>query len=146
MSKAFFKEDTVPDDGPAIATRPSEPLPITREGYERLLSELNAIAKDDEAKKTRSLTLKTILATVRIVEAAREDGGVGFGCEVDIQDDDERARTYAIVGPDEVDALRGRISAESPVGQALMRAREGEDVEVERGGRTESWRILRIRP
>ena len=146
MSKAFFKEDTVPDDGPAIATRPSEPLPITREGYERLLAELNAIAKDDEAKRTRSLTLKTILATVRIVEAAREDGGVGFGCEVDIQDDDDRARTYAIVGPDEVDALRGRISAESPVGQALMRAREGEDVEVERGGRSESWRILRIRP
>ena len=145
MSKAFFKEDTVPDDGPAIATRPSEPLPITREGYERLLSELNAIAKDDEAKKTRSLTLKTILATVRIVEAAREDGGVGFGCEVDITDDEDRARTYAIVGPDEVDASRGRISAESPVGQALMRAREGEEVEVERAGRTESWRIVRIR-
>lgn len=145
MSKAFFKEDTVPDDGPAIATRPSEPLPITREGYERLLAELNAIAKDDEAKKTRSLTLKTILATVRIVEAAREDGGVGFGCEVDITDDEDRARTYAIVGPDEVDASRGRISAESPVGQALMRAREGEEVEVERAGRTESWRIVRIR-
>ena len=145
MSKAFFKEDTVPDDGPAIATRPSEPLPITRAGYERLLSELNAIVKDDEAKKTRSLTLKTILATVRIVEAAREDGGVGFGCEVDITDDEDRARTYAIVGPDEVDASRGRISAESPVGQALMRSREGEEVEVERAGRTESWRIVRIR-
>lgn len=145
MSKAFFKEDTVPEDGPAIATRPSEPLPITREGYERLLSELNAIAKDDEAKKTRSLTLKTILATVRIVEAAREDGGVGFGCEVDITDDDDRSRTFRIVGPDEVDALRGRISAESPVGQALMRAREGEEVEVERAGRTENWRIVRIR-
>jgi hypothetical protein len=71
MSKAFFKEDTVPDDGPAIATRPSEPLPITHEGYARLLAELNAIAKDDEAKKTRALTLKTILATVRVVPRGR---------------------------------------------------------------------------
>lgn len=146
MSKAFFKEDTVPEDGPAIATRPSEPLPITHEGYARLLAELNAIAKDDEAKKTRALTLKTILATVRVVEPAREDGGVGFGCEVDLEDEDARQRSYRIVGPDEVDARRGLISAESPVGQALMRAREGEEVEVERAGRSEVWRVLRIRP
>ncbi len=146
MSKAFVNEDSAPDDAPAIAARPSEPLPITRAGYERLLAELNAIAKEDEAKKTRALTLKTILATVRIIEAAREDGGVGFGCEVDIEDEAGRQRTYTIVGPDEVDAPRGAISAESPVGQALMRAREGEEVDVERGGRSACWRILVVRP
>ena len=144
MSKAFVNEDTVPEDVPAIGSRPSEPLPITREGYERLLAELNDIVKDDEAKKTRALTLKTILATVRIVEPTRDDGGVGFGCEVDIEDEG-RTRTYRIVGPDEVDAKTGLISAESPVGQALMRAREGEEIEVERGGRSEVWRVLRVR-
>jgi len=146
MSKAFFKEDTVPDDGPAIATRPSTPLPITARGHARLLAELQDIARDDEAKKTRALTLQTILATVRVVQAAREDGGVGFGCEVDVEDEDAHLRTFAIAGPDEVDAKHGLISAESPVGRALMRAREGDEVEVERAGRSEVWRVLRIRP
>jgi transcription elongation GreA/GreB family factor len=129
MAKAFFKEDTVPDEGPVLPERPAEPQPITPGGQARLIAERAAIDPADEAQKTRAQILDRILATTRVVEPALLEGGVGFGCEVVVEDARRARRTYTIVGPDEVDAARGRISAESPLGTALLRARAGDSVE-----------------
>lgn len=99
----------------------------------------------DESTRTRSLVLDRILATVTITPPALLDGGAGFGCEVVIEDGSGARRTYALVGPDEIDAAAGRISAESPLGRRLLRARAGDVVELERGGRVDELEVIEVR-
>lgn len=133
MAKAFFKEDTVPDEGPTLAPRPSEPLPLTPAGRARLVAERAAIAPTDEAKLTRRLVLDRILATTYVREPALHEGGAGFGCELVVQDARGARRTYTLVGPDEVDPARGLISEASPLGELLQGRKAGDVVELERG-------------
>ena len=133
MSKAFFKEDTVPDEGPTLAPRPSEPLPLTPLGRARLVAERASIDPKGEAKITRRLTLERILATTFVREPALHDGGAGFGCTLVVEDPRGTRRTYMLVGPDEVDAARGLISEGSPLGEILLGRKVGDVVELERG-------------
>ena len=52
--------------------------------------------------------------------------------------------TYTLVRPGEVDASKGRISFQSPVGQALLTKRAGEEVEVSVPSGTVRFRIERV--
>lgn len=54
---------------------------------------------------------------------------VVVGCTVEIMDDGEKV-TYQIVGSEEADPLNGRISADSPIGRALIGKKNGDTVEV----------------
>lgn len=53
---------------------------------------------------------------------------VFFGATVTVMYDGEEEQTYAIVGIDEADVSRGRISWVSPLARALTKAREGDVV------------------
>jgi transcription elongation factor GreB len=145
MSKAFFKEDTVPDEGPVIPLRSNEPQPITPAGHRRLIEERRALVPGDEATKTRAVVLDRILASLEVVEPALLDGGAGFGCEIVVEDERGARRVYALVGPDEIDAAAGLITIESPLGRKLLRSRAGDEIEIERGGRTDALTILEVR-
>lgn len=57
---------------------------------------------------------------------------VYFGAWVELEDEEGERVRYQLVGPDEFDASRGRISVESPVGRALMGKRLGDEVSVRR--------------
>jgi transcription elongation factor GreA len=65
-----------------------------------------------------------------VADDEREPGVIGVGTEVKVVWDDGDRETLMIVGPPEVSAREGRISYESPVGQALMGRRAGEQVWV----------------
>ncbi len=54
---------------------------------------------------------------------------VMFGATVTIADENDNQRTYSIVGVDEVDLAKSRISWISPLGSALLKAREGDIVQ-----------------
>ena len=51
---------------------------------------------------------------------------VQFGATVTIRYEDDTEKTFSIVGVDEVDLSKGRISWMSPLANALMRAHEGD--------------------
>ena len=53
---------------------------------------------------------------------------VFFGATVTLCDADGSENTYTIVGVDEADASRGRISWVSPLARELLKAREGDTV------------------
>jgi transcription elongation factor GreB len=144
MSKAFMPEDTGAEEGPLLPARPAEPQPITPAGHRRLMDERASIVPGDEATRTRALILDRILASVHVVEPALLDGGAGFGCEVTVEGDDGAERTYTLVGPDEVDPKAGRISSASPLGRGLLGRREGETIELERGGRVDELTIVAV--
>jgi transcription elongation factor GreB len=54
-------------------------------------------------------------------------------------------RTVSIVGTDEVDLERGHISWQSPLGRALMKAAEGDEVVLHAPGGDETLAVLEVR-
>lgn len=74
-----------------------------------------------------------IKALTVVPQPPPDDGRVHFGCWVRIEDEDSGEElTYRIVGPDETDAERKWISAESPVALALLGKELDDEVVVRR--------------
>ncbi len=72
-------------------------------------------------------------------------GQVFFGATVTYADPAGRERTVSIVGADEVDADRGRVSWISPIARALLRAEEGDEVALRTPQGMETLEVLAIR-
>jgi transcription elongation factor GreB len=79
-------------------------------------------------RRIRFLTKRLDLA--QIVDPARQESAeqVFFGSTVTIADEQGVEQTYQIVGVDETDFSRNRISWVSPLARALLKAREGDVV------------------
>jgi len=69
---------------------------------------------------------------------------VYFGAWVELEDEDGERVRYQLVGADEFDASKGRISVESPVGRALMGKRLGDEVDVRRPRGDARFRLVAI--
>lgn len=67
-----------------------------------------------------------------------------FGATVTVENSAGVLRTLVLVGGDEIDATCGRISWFSPIGKALLGAREGDDVTVQTPGGREELEIVRV--
>jgi transcription elongation factor GreA len=98
------------------------------------------IAKEDQAHlETKIKRLRERLRTAVVVEV---DGGAdrfAFGRTAEVLDEGKGAvNIWTLVGSTEADLTAGRLSAESPIGQALMDAEPGKPVKVStpRGSRT----------
>jgi transcription elongation factor GreA len=98
------------------------------------------IAKDDQAHlETRIKRLRERLRKAVVVESGGADDRFGFGRTAEVLDEERGAvNTWTLVGSTEADLAAGRLSVESPIGQALMDAEPGRPVEVKtpRGART----------
>ncbi len=70
---------------------------------------------------------------------------VFFGATVTICNRRGEEHTYSIVGLDEVDPGRGRISWVSPLAKALLKAREGDTVTLHTPAGVEEIEVLEIR-
>jgi transcription elongation factor GreB len=68
-----------------------------------------------------------------------------FGATVAYRDGSGKEHTVSIVGTDEVDPARGRVSWVSPVARALLKAREGEVVTLRTPAGTEELEVIAIR-
>lgn len=68
------------------------------------------------------------LETAHVIEPSdRPDvERVFFGATVELEDEDGKSATYTIVGQDEIDTARGRISYKSPLARTLLKRREGD--------------------
>jgi transcription elongation factor GreA len=88
-------------------------------------------AKNEQAfVEGRILTLETILKNVVIIEESGPADRVGIGSRVTVVEEEEEPETYHIVGYAEADPKMGRISNQSPLGQALLGHRVGDEVIV----------------
>jgi transcription elongation factor GreB len=80
--------------------------------------------------------------------ARREDDDnadqIFFGATVTVASENGGERTVSIVGVDEIDPTRGRISWVSPMARALLKAREGDTVSLHTPGGVEPLEILRV--
>lgn len=69
---------------------------------------------------------------------------VVFGATVTLMDEDEKSFIYQIVGEDETDAGKGKISWRSPVAKALLGKRAGDDVLVHKPSGEEHFSLEKI--
>ncbi|MDR3298764.1 MAG: transcription elongation factor GreB [Candidatus Accumulibacter sp.] len=93
-------------------------------------------------RRIRFLTRRLDLAEVVDPAARRESRDqVFFGATVTLCDERGEEQTYRIVGVDETDFARGRISWISPLARALTRAREGDRVRFQSPS---GWREVEV--
>jgi transcription elongation factor GreA len=87
-------------------------------------------AKDAQAHlETRIQRLRERRRNAIVVEPSAGDGRVGIGVAVTVRDlDSGRETTHEIVSATESDPAQGRLGIDSPLGQALAGAREGQEV------------------
>src|SRR5512137_2063972 len=72
------------------------------------------------------------LKLLKVAAPPARPESVSFGCWVTYENEDGSARCYQLVGPDEIDVAAGRISIDSPVGQALLGKRIDDEVTIRR--------------
>lgn len=72
--------------------------------------------------------LEDMLADAQIIEPDQDLSRVNIGDTVVIQFGDDEPETYTIVGVAETDPTKGYISNESPMGQALLNRKVGDEV------------------
>ena len=76
--------------------------------------------------------------------AGRDTDQVFFGATVSVRSAAGVERTLTIVGADEVDAARGRVSWLSPIARALLKARAGDTVTLRTPAGDEPLEILDV--
>ncbi len=133
---------------------------MTQEGLERLKTELEKLKKSERPKVVKRMAearelgdlsenadyhdareqLAFIEGRIQELEAqiknakvvshrASADGAIQMGSRVTVSLKGQ-SKTYEIVGVNEGDPVAGKVSAESPVGMALMGHKKGETVTV----------------
>ena len=84
------------------------------------------------------------LENAEVVQSSgRDTDQVFFGAAVKLRSKDG-VRELTIVGIDEVEPARGRVSWRSPIAKALLKAREGDTVTVRAPGGDEQFEILEV--
>ena len=79
-------------------------------------------------RRIRFLTKRLDIAEVVDPLRQGKNDQIFFGARVTVADNDGVENTYTIVGVDEADVARGRISWVSPLARALIKSREGDTV------------------
>jgi transcription elongation factor GreB len=163
MSRAFVKEpdgDQLLDELPDRVHSPHINY-VTPAGLRQLQEQVNGLLArrkpltgevSTENKKQlmyidRDLRYyeERIRRAVLIDPASQPEDEVHFGAEVDVETPEGRRMTFAIVGEDEADATRGRISWVSPLARALAEARVGDAVVWKRPAGEVDLTIVAIR-
>jgi transcription elongation factor GreB len=87
-------------------------------------------------KRLREIDRRVRFLTQRIEAAVVVDPGqiksdkIQFGAQVELLDEEGVTKRFVIVGVDEVDTAKGRISWQSPIGRSLLGKAEGDEVTV----------------
>jgi transcription elongation factor GreA len=105
------------------------------------------IAKDDQGHlEARIRRLRERLRKATVVEANESAGDAfAFGRTAEVLDESSgKVNTWTLVGATEADFAQGKLSIESPVGQALRDAAIGEEVSVETPRGEKIYRVQKL--
>ena len=104
------------------------------------------VAKNEQAFiEGRILTLENMMKNAVLIPDDRKPSGkVEVGSEVTIKDSAGKEHTYTIVGSSEADPSQGKISNESPVGQALLGRKKGQQAKVQTPSGSIKYTVVKI--
>lgn len=95
--------------------------------------------------RIRFITKRLEIAEVVDPGQQKDRGRVFFGATVTYEDGRGQERTITIVGIDEADADKGRVSWISPIARALLKARTGDAIELRTPAGIETIEVVAIR-
>lgn len=89
------------------------------------------IAKEDQAHlETNIKRLRQRLINAEVVDVDQSTDTFSFGKTAEITDSHGKRHAWTLVGSTEANLAEGRLSAESPVGQALRNQPVGSEIQV----------------
>lgn len=106
-------------------------------------AEYQAALAEKDRNEARVSELENILLNVEIIKKPRTGGKVQLGSRVKLKGAG-KAKEFQVVGTVEADPLSGKISDESPIGQALLGKGEGDSVEIPAASGTVTYKITGI--
>jgi transcription elongation factor GreA len=106
-------------------------------------AEYQIARQEQEKNEARISELEHIIGNVEIIKSTGTATKVRLGSKV-ILDGSGRKKEFQVVGTVEADPLEGKISDESPIGQALMGKKVGEEVEIKTPAETATYKIVSI--
>ena len=102
-------------------------------------------AKEDQAFiEGRILEVQEMLRSSVLISNQINKQEVSIGSTVTISEDNSDEEQYTLVGSAEADPTMGRISHESPIGQAIIGKSIGDSVQVSTPGGNITFEIIRI--
>ena len=111
--------------------------------------DLSENAEYQEAKEEQSfvegriIELEYMVKTATIAEASVNSDTVQVGSQVTVNKDKQELR-FTVVGSTEADPVNGKISLESPLGQAMLNRKAGEIFEVDLPSGKVAYKIINI--
>lgn len=111
--------------------------------------DLSENAEYREAKEEQSfiegriIELEQLIKTIPVVTGHKNKDTVGVGSRVQVEKEGQ-VLEFFIVGSTEADPINRKISLESPLGQALMEHKVGEEVEVNLPASKVKYKIVAI--
>ena len=119
----------------------------------RAHGDLSENAEYHAAKESQSLNegriseLEDLTARAEVIDVTKMSGAtIKFGATVKLIDEDtDEEKTYQIVGDQEADVKKGRISISSPIARALIGKTDGDTIEVAAPGGARSYEIIEVR-
>ncbi|MCX6789274.1 MAG: transcription elongation factor GreA [Candidatus Gribaldobacteria bacterium] len=88
--------------------------------------------------------LEKIIKSAKVISSQRSSSKVEIGSTIVIEVGKDK-ETISLVAPSESDFLAGKISYQSPIGQALLGRLKGEEVEIECPNKKIKYKILEIK-
>lgn len=146
--------------------------PMTRQGFERLKAELERLKREERPRITKAIAearshgdlaenaeyhaarekqsfiegrikeLEAKLGNAEVINPPTNGERVTFGSTVRLQDGDGREVTYWIVGSDEAEPAKGKISIMSPLARTLIGKEVGDTVVAQVPGGKKTYEIL----
>ena len=147
---------------------------MIREGFERLKAELERLRREERPRITKAIAearshgdlaenaeyhaarekqsfiegriheLEMKLGQAEVIEPQADGDRVTFGSTVRLQDGDGREVCYWIVGSDEAEPAKGKISIMSPLARTLIGKEVGQTVTAQLPGGKKTYEILAV--
>ncbi len=147
--------------------------PMTRPGYEKLRDELDRLKRIERHAITKAIAearahgdlsenaeyhaarekqsfvegriaeLETKVGAAEVIEPPTSGERITFGSTVLLEDESGKEVRYQIVGSDEVEPARGRISVLAPLARGLIGKKVGDTVSAQLPGGKKTFAILK---
>lgn len=94
-------------------------------------AEYQSARQEQERLENRISEIEHILQNVEVIRKPKGDSKIQIGSNVKLKSvTSGKTKEFQVVGTVEADPLNGKISDESPIGQALLGKKVGEEVEI----------------
>jgi transcription elongation factor GreA len=107
-------------------------------------AEYQSARQEQEKNDARIAEIEHILHNSEVIKAGKTATTVRLGSKVELKSKDGKKKAFQVVGTVEADPLEGKISDESPLGQAVLGKKVGDEVQIVTPVEAASYKIVSL--